>query len=370
MSKKVKMVLHAEPGVGKSTFAAKAPHPFFICTDGNYEWLDLPVEDHVQVYSFAESVRLIDDMIANPSKYSKYETIVIDLIEDLYKWCEFEYCQKNKLEHIGDKGYGMGYDIVANQFFVEICKLIGIDKNIIFLTHGYTKVEKDRRGVEIYKFYPSNRIRDKVWDMIEGRVRYFLRAYIKDEEDNNRVIKKRYLSLIPKGNEFGIARGLDESKVPEDINLDWDEFASIIGLNSSPVIQKETTQEVQEAAVEEVQQKRKYTKHVKEEPVEEKVEEPVEEKVEAILSNEDVEAITKESLFGEPGKLKPTAKDLSEEYKEKYKSDDEVKETPVETVLVEQPTPAIVQTEEPVKKEETQAEKLAKLKAKLAAMKK
>ena len=365
MSKKLKMVLYAEPGVGKSTFAAKTPKPFFICTDGNYSWLDLPEKDHVQVYSFAETTKIIDDMVNHPDNYNQYETIVIDLIEDLFKFCEFEYCQKNKLEHVGDKGYGVGYDIVANQFFIEICKLIGLDKHILFLTHGYTKVEKDRRGVEIYKFYPSNRIRDKVWDMIEGRVRYFLRAYIKDEEDNNRVIKKRYLSLIPKGNEFGIARGLDESKVPEDINLDWDEFASIIGLNTPTMDQKETIQEVQETVSEEAPVKRKYTRHPKEEPVEEKVEEVVEEKV---------EDVTAEDLFGEPGKLKaePTAKEMLEEYKEKYQNDEvkEEKQKVAETVLSDQSSPAFAQPNETVKKEESQAEKLAKLKAKLAAMKK
>ena len=38
-TKRVKMVLYGEPGVGKSVFAAKAPKPFFICTDGNYAWL-------------------------------------------------------------------------------------------------------------------------------------------------------------------------------------------------------------------------------------------------------------------------------------------------------------------------------------------
>ena len=334
MSKKVKMVLHAEPGVGKSTFAAKAPHPFFICTDGNYEWLDLPEEDHVQVYSFAEATKIINDMVANPQKYSKYETIVVDLIEDLFKFCEFEYCQKNKLEHVGDKGYGVGYDIVANQFFIEICKLIGIDKHIIFLTHGYTKVEKDRRGVEVYKFYPSNRIRDKVWDMIEGRVRYFLRAYIKDEEDNDRVVKRRYLSLIPKGNEFGIARGLDETKVPEDINLDWNEFASIIGLDNTPEVVK-PVKKVSKPKVEEIQKP--------------------------------IEDITIEDIVGETKTLKASpAPGQEPEY-------DTIgfTESKSEVTSGEQITPvAEVKVEEEPKKELTQEEKLAKLKAKLAAMKK
>ena len=39
MAKHIKMMLYGEPGVGKSVFASKAPRPFFITTDGNYDWL-------------------------------------------------------------------------------------------------------------------------------------------------------------------------------------------------------------------------------------------------------------------------------------------------------------------------------------------
>ena len=340
MSKKLKMVLYAEPGVGKSTFAAKAPNPYFICTDGNYSWLDLPEKDHIQVYTFAEAVKVIEDLVNNPSKYVQYDTIVVDLIEDLFKFCEFEYCAKNKLDHVGDKGYGVGYDIVANQFFVAMCKLIEVDKHILFLTHGYTKVEKDRRGVEIYKFYPSNRIRDKVWDMIEGRVRYFLRAYIKDEEENNRVIKKRYLSLIPKGNEFGLARGIDETQVPEDINLDWNEFVSTIGLNNEPVVEIKKEPPVK---------KKKVVEEVKPEVV-----------VEPDEIKQEVE-ISVESLFGEPSTVTfggvyetaeagtaERARPMTEEEKEK--------------LIVKESVPT---TEDKPEKELTQAEKIARLKSKI-----
>lgn len=329
MSKKIKMVLEAEPGVGKSTFASKAPHPFFITTDGNYEWLGLPDEDHVQVYSWAETKKVINELVSKNPKYDKYETIVVDLIEDTFKWCEFEYCQKNKLEHISDVGYAKGYDTTRNEFYIEICKLLGVDKHILFLTHGYTKVEKDRRGAEFYKYYPSSRIPDKVWDMIEGRVRYFLRAYVKGEEENNRIVKRRYLSLIPKENEgFCIARGLDESKVPEDINLEWSEFVSSIGLND--IVKPSTT---------------KHT--VKSTPVKETPTKPVEE-------------ITIEDIVGSDTVSVPEVEVISP-VQEPFEVEFEMPDTIVEIK-------AEPKKEEP-KKELTQEEKIAAIKAKLAAMK-
>lgn len=235
MAKKIKMVEYGEPGVGKSVFACRAPKPFFITTDGNYEWLEefgAKEEDHVQVNSWSEAKKVFAEL--NTDKYSQYQTIVIDLLEDLFKWCEYEFCSKNRIEHVSDIGYGKGYDMTRNEFFIEICKVLGLDKNVILIMHGIDKVVKDRRGVEHTTYVPSPRLPDKLLDMIEGRVRYFLRAYLKAEEgEEHTLIKKRYLSIVPKENEFGIIRGIDENTIPHDIPLDFNEFARVIGFETS-----------------------------------------------------------------------------------------------------------------------------------------
>lgn len=233
MSKRIKMVLYGEPGTGKSVFACKAPKPFFITTDGNYEWLEefgAKEEDHIQVSSWEEMKE------AFAKDYDGYETIVVDLLEDAFKWCEAEFCVKHKIEHVGDIGYAKGYDISRNDFFIEISKLFAKDKHIILISHGMDKVVKDRRGVEHTNHIPSTRIPDKLWDMIEGRVRYFLRCYMRGEDNGEgKTVKKRYLSLIPKENEYGITRGIDENEVPHDIPLDFNEFAKIIGVDTEVV---------------------------------------------------------------------------------------------------------------------------------------
>lgn len=232
MAKKVKLGLYAEPGTGKSVFAFGAPNTFFITTDGNYEWLEdwgAKEEDHKQVFSWSEAKKVISDIITT-NKYAKYETIVVDLLEDLFKWCVQEFVEKNNLQHVGDLGYGKGYDITRNDFFIEICKLINVDKNIILLMHGRTLILKDRRGVEYSKYTPTDKIPEKLLNSIEGRLRYFLRAFaISEETAQGNLIVNRYLSLSPDGTtEFGITRGLDSTKIPRYIPLDWKSFYNII----------------------------------------------------------------------------------------------------------------------------------------------
>lgn len=242
MSKKVKMILYGEPGVGKSVFALKWPSPFFITTDPNYQWLEdfgAKEEDHKQVYSWNEFKQFMKTV----SKMDKYETIVIDLTEDLFKFCEKEFCDAKKVEHVSDIGYGKGYGITREDFFMTMCQLIALDKHILFLSHAKTIVEKDRRGVEHTRYVPNNRVPDAVWDMLEGRVRYCLRCYLKAEAgSNDTLVKRRYLSLVPKENEFGVARGIDENTAPHDIELDFDTFASVIGLEGGhPIPVKKPT---------------------------------------------------------------------------------------------------------------------------------
>lgn len=346
MKKTVKMVLYAEPGVGKSTFAANATKPFFICTDGNYEWLDRPEEDHVEVSSWAQTKKIFSEL--GTEKYAKYDTIVVDLIEDLFKWVEYEYCIQNKLNHISDIGYAKGYDSTRNEFYIEISKVLGLNKNVILISHGLTKVEKDRRGVENTKYIPSTRIPDKVWDMIEGRVRYFLRAYVKGEEDaEGNMLKKRYLSIVPKENEYGISRGLDESKVPHDIELDWNTFAAVIGLDdkSEPVKPTPAPKKVEVP-------KPTTPKVVKEEPTK-----PTPAKVEP-KSEVKAEQVTPPASEAEPEAETP------EEAPVVVEAEPVEESTPAKAEVVEE-KPVAVEAEP--KREMTQAEKIAAIKAKFAA---
>ena len=134
---------------------------------------------------------------------------------------------------------------------------------------------------------------------------------------------KRFLSIVPKENEFGIARGLDENSVPHDIELDFNEFAKVIGIDTQHVV--ETIEKKVEKKVEKVEQK-----------VEQKVEEP--KIVEKYIEQENV--VIEETELAEPQQI------VKEE------------EKPIADV---QPK---VEEQKPM----SNADKLAAIKAKLAAI--
>jgi len=306
MNRRLKLLLFGEPGDGKSVFAFRfgcvVGKPFFFTTDGNYEWLDVwgaKAEDHVVINSWKEAKEEFG------KDRPQYNTYVVDLAEDLFKWSEQEFCIENDIKHISHLPWSEGYDRQRNDFLNTMCKLINEDKHIIFIMHQTAVTSKDRRGIEKTFFRPSNRMPDKVLDVIEGRMNV-LRTYLTtDFDENGNPVKKRMLSLVPKENEWAILRGVKEDTLPADIELEPEIFCQLLGLTNDSTEKKVEVKKPVEKPVQ------------KEEPKKEvKVEQPKEEKKSSFLpKEEEVEMVEekKEQVVEEP------KQELKQEVKEEPK---------------------------------------------------
>lgn len=346
--KKIKMLLYGEPGTGKSVFASKFPKPFFVTTDGNYEWLidfGAKEEAHQRVQSWSEAKKLFKN-----NNFDNYETVVLDLTEDLFKWCEAEWCKRNEIEHPSDMGWGKGYEGPRNEFFIEISKLLNLDKNIVLICHGETISKKNKKGVEFNEYRPTSRIPDKLLDMIEGRVRYCLRCYTGTEEKDGKIYKRRYLSLVPKEDEYGIIRGVNENDIPHTIELEYNIFADIVlgAPVEEPKARAKRAKEKVDAKVEEVKETGEDISTKKDQtniPIDTS---------DNTIEVEEVEVVKTPSKEDKLAALKA---------KMKEKESTSVEDTPVET------TPVVEVVNEP-QKPMSKEDKLAALKAKMRAMNK
>lgn len=358
MAKHYKVAIYGDPGAGKSFFAASAPSPFFYTTDGNYEFLEdlgLKNEDHLQVSTWKE---FCEDL--EKRDFSKYETIVVDLLEDLYAWSDDEYCTENKIKHLSELPWGQGYSDVKKGFFKTVSKLIAKDKNIILLMHGVTTQLKDKRGVEYFKSEVTSAIPEKVLTQIEGRLRYFLRLYSETERtlDEGETIVNRYLSLAPDGkNEYGIARGLS-GRYPSVIKLNDDENVSCNGWEKfTNVIDNFSTKLGTNQAVKSVS--------VPVKPVETKKEEV---KVETPIVKEEVKTETKSTSSDRLAALK-AKKTASKVEETKVETTDSLEETLKDLPWEKDDTPQSIDV--PEVKEEVKPVTTGKVdvKARLAAIK-
>jgi len=373
MEKKIKLFCWGPPGVGKSVFACKFPKPFFICTDGNYDWLiEFGAKEDAQfrANSFKDYVKFM-----KTNDFTNYDTIVIDLVEDLFKMCEQEWLKRNEIEHPSDMGWGKGYDGPRNEFFMEISKLLNLDKNVLLLCHGEVLEIKRKNGTSYHVYRPSSRLPEKLLDMIEGRVRFMCRALVVTEELEDKKVKKRYLQISSnEDTDYINARGIDEDNSPEFIPLEYTALMNLIDnksskLNLSPddieKIKEEDKEELKstKASRKKEESVKKDTKVSKKELLKQKSEE-FEENTEEV--KEEVKEEVEENKEDKLAKLK--AKLLKKTSEDEEKSETVI-DTPTFDKMIEEANEEVV---EPIKEEvkeepkiQTKEERLAALKAKL-----
>ena len=111
LSTPLKVVVYGPEGIGKSTFAAQAPGPLFIDTEGSTSRMNvrrLPAPTSFTMIQ--EEIRYV---ISNPSVC---QTLVLDTADWAERLCRDGVCAKNNKAGLEDFGYGKGYSYVFEDF--------------------------------------------------------------------------------------------------------------------------------------------------------------------------------------------------------------------------------------------------------------
>lgn len=175
-SDKVSIWVMGNPGEGKTTFASQFPNALMINTDGNYTQFDTPaifLKERMEMpnggeeWGFNYLIKVIDEFITNKDGY---ETLVIDLLEDVVRFAEKMVAAKNGKEHIQDVPWGKGTKEVEELMRQLTTKLNSIDMNVIYLSHAIEEATKNVNGSDIIKIVPKD-MKPKLVAMIAGRVK-------------------------------------------------------------------------------------------------------------------------------------------------------------------------------------------------------
>ena len=134
MPKATKAVLYGPEGIGKTTFASKAPEPLFIDTEGSTTRLNVRRLPAPQ--SYAMVLEQVQWVLNHPTVC---KTLVLDTADWAQRLCTDAVCARLKIGGIEDLGYGKGYSYVYEEFGRLLNLLdLAVDRgiNVIITAHA------------------------------------------------------------------------------------------------------------------------------------------------------------------------------------------------------------------------------------------
>lgn len=197
--------LYADSYVGKSTFVDQFPNVLFFNTDGNTDNTTAPViriKDEVTKTGRVTNRKLAWEVFLEHVAYleteeNTFETVAIDLVEDLKENCRVYVFEKNGWEHESDGSYGKGWDKVKTEFNNAIKRLKSLGYQVVYISKEIINEVTLKGGAKRTTYRPN--IDEKTANFLTGTVDLTIRAFVNSDDE-------RFLQLAKKQNVFGGGR--------------------------------------------------------------------------------------------------------------------------------------------------------------------
>jgi hypothetical protein len=150
-----KLLLYANHGVGKSTFASQAPSPAFIDIEEGTRDLDVARWD-TAIQSFTEFISVLEWF---RREEHDFKTLVIDTIDWLEKLIFKDICSNAGVTSVADIDYGKGYPRAIPKWEMVLSTLDAIQRDrrmgIILLSHARLEKVANPEGVTYDRYAPD-----------------------------------------------------------------------------------------------------------------------------------------------------------------------------------------------------------------------
>lgn len=192
-----RLLLVGTEGIGKTSFAAEAPDPIFICAEDGIPAILGEVPRFPAPESLADVLDAIRTLIR---EQHEFKTFVIDTVDWLEPIIWNELCARNKWENIESPGYGKGY-VAAAEEWRKLLGALDILRNrkgmeVILLAHAAIRTFQNPMGGDYSRY--------------EAKINKNAAALVKEWTDTNLfAIHEEFVRLDNKGKETrkGISTG-------------------------------------------------------------------------------------------------------------------------------------------------------------------
>lgn len=177
---------------GKSYFASFFPHPLSLNTDGNSEQGTAP---SIQIRNIRNEdgslkqsvIDQLDQIItALQSTDNTFQTVIIDVIDDICVMIEQAICTDNNVQALSDIPYGKGYamfNAVLQQFVMD---LKALPMNVIYVSRELQNIDEQTGSTD---YQPS--LKTKYYNIVNGNCDLVIHTQKFGKDNYTRTITDR-----------------------------------------------------------------------------------------------------------------------------------------------------------------------------------
>lgn len=204
------LLVYGQPKIGKSTFCSKADGAMFLATEAGLNHLDV---FQVPIASWEDMSDACAQIAAGDHKF---RTVIIDTVDNAYRFCEEYVCKQLKIAHPSDADYGKGFGAVNSEFIRLLTKLGGLPYGLILVSHSKEKEVTTRTG-KMTKIGPT--LPDSACKIVKGFADCILFFDVEEAilEDGKRVYRRVIRTKPTTHYEAGDRTG----RLPETLLLDY-----------------------------------------------------------------------------------------------------------------------------------------------------
>lgn len=225
----VKILAYGTEGVGKSTFAADAPAPIFLCSEDGTAQLDITRFPEPRDWQdVVDAVRTL--LEADHDR----KTFVVDTLDWLEPLCWEYVCHENGWKDIEAPGYGKGYVPATDQWrmFLRGLDALRVKRgmHVVLLAHAQVKQFNNPEGENYDRFElklqksASGLVREWCEDVLFCSFEEFAvmqkSGKAKGVSDGSRIMRTEKRAAFDAKNRHGL---------PFQLPLSWDEYWTAVG---------------------------------------------------------------------------------------------------------------------------------------------
>jgi len=207
------VLVYGQTKIGKSTFCSQSESALFLATEPGLNALDV----------YQAPIQTWEDLRNACGEVEKgghpFKTVIIDTIDNAYKFCTDYTLKKYKVEHESDLGYGKGYALVNNEFQRVLTKLAFLPYGLFLISHA-KETEIDTRTEKYTRVVPT--LPDKARKIVLGMADMVLFCALDVTEGEGK--EKTFQRVIRTKPSLYYEAGDRTGRLPETIELDFQKF--------------------------------------------------------------------------------------------------------------------------------------------------